>query len=382
MINILHLINGYWSRDLYALLVSELSEKEIKQTVFIPVRKKEDIGKYKVKKENINYLYAYIIKSFVYRAFFWLKIRKSVKYIMENRDVKENNLSHAHTLFSDGAISYYFFKKFNIPYVVTVRNTDLNIFYKYLFYLRPLGKKILLNAEKIIFLSEAYKHQLINRYTVEEIKTNLSKKSVVIPNGINNFWHEHVNSEIKKKNKDDLFTFVFAGEFKKNKNIHSIIQAVELLRNKGYNCVFKAIGLGFNDEENYVKYLFELKKNKDYIEFVDTVEKEELLEYYRNSDIFIMPSFKETFGLVYAEALSQGLPVIYTKNEGFDKNFEDGFVGYSVDPKSINDIAEKTELIINDFATIQEKCIEASAEFKWRKISDKISTTYFNILNL
>jgi len=44
-----------------------------------------------------------------------------------------------------------------------------------------------------------------------------------------------------------------------------------------------------------------------------------------------MPSITETFGLVYAEALSQGLPVLYTRGQGFDRQFEEGEVGYAVD---------------------------------------------------
>lgn len=35
-----------------------------------------------------------------------------------------------------------------------------------------------------------------------------------------------------------------------------------------------------------------------------------------------MPSFKETFGLVYAEALSRFIEVIYTKGQGFDGNLK------------------------------------------------------------
>ena len=378
-INLFHIINGYWSRDLYALLISKLSEKNINQTVFVPVRKKEDLEKFRIKKENIHYLYAYIIKSVIYRIIFWLKIRKSIAYIKKNADLKTFHLTHAHTLFSDGAISYYFFKKFHIPYVVTVRNTDLNIFYKYLFYLRPLGKNILLNAEKIIFLSETYKQRLLNRYTSENIKKNLSMKSIVIPNGINDFWHQYSNNTQKKKFKNDLFTFVFAGEFKKNKNIHSIIRSIEILRDKGYNCRFKAIGLGFNDDKDYVKYLFKLKADKYYIEFVNAVKKEELIYLYKNADIFIMPSFKESFGLVYVEALSQGLPVIYTENEGFDKNFENGFIGYAVNPLSVNDIVKKSELLINNFELIQKNCSQVSLKFSWKSISNIMYDIYSDI---
>ena len=52
-----------------------------------------------------------------------------------------------------------------------------------------------------------------------------------------------------------------------------------------------------------------------YSEFVsylpETNDKNKLLEHYRSCDIFIMPSKTETFGLVYVEAMSQGLPCLY-----------------------------------------------------------------------
>ena len=88
-----------------------------------------------------------------------------------------------------------------------------------------------------------------------------------------------------------------------------------------------------------------------------------------------MPSFKESFGLVYAEALSQGLPVIYTKNEGFDGNFDDAYVGCSVNPHSIEDIMKKCETVILNYNEIRKNCITASKKFKWADISNR----YFNI---
>ena len=52
-----------------------------------------------------------------------------------------------------------------------------------------------------------------------------------------------------------------------------------------------------------------------------------------------MPSYTESFGLVYAEAMSQKLPVIYSKGQGFDGQFEEGLVGYHVSPYDVKDIA-------------------------------------------
>ncbi len=380
-INILHIINGYWSRDLYSLFISEMSKKNIFQTVFVPVRNKDDLGKYEVKSKNIKYLYAFIIKSVIYRIIFWLKIKKIVDFIQKEADLKKINLIHAHTLFSDGAAAYFFFKKYNIPYIITVRNTDMNIFYKYLFYLRPLGKKILINSKKIIFLSESYKQKLLNYYKNDSNKSFFSEKSVVIPNGINDFWHNKTVTKEKNKKKEDKFTFIFAGEFKRNKNIHSSIKVVENLRNKGYNCKFKAIGLGFNDNEKYVKELLNQQNGRNYIEFINAVNKEELRNLYNKADIFIMPSYKESFGLVYAEALSQGLPVIYTENEGFDKHFEEGYCGFAVNPYSVEDITDKAEQIIINFNKIQANCVDASKKFSWEIISDNIFHIYNEVLN-
>ncbi len=69
-------------------------------------------------------------------------------------------------------------------------------------------------------------------------------------------------------------------------------------------------------------------------------EKEKLLEIYRQCDVLVVPSFRESFGLIYVEALTQGLPVVYTKGQGFDGNFEDGHIGYSIQPESPESIAE------------------------------------------
>ena len=70
-----------------------------------------------------------------------------------------------------------------------------------------------------------------------------------------------------------------------------------------------------------------------------------------------MPSKTETFGLVYAEAMSQGLPVIYTRGQGFDGQFEEGEVGYSVDCKDKKEISMKIIDIINNYDVISRNAI-------------------------
>ncbi|MFW6015829.1 MAG: glycosyltransferase, partial [bacterium] len=106
------------------------------------------------------------------------------------------------------------------------------------------------------------------------------------------------------------------------------------------------------------------------------MSKKDLMNMYRSADIFIMPSYNETFGLVYLEAMSQGLPIIYTINDGVDGYFRKGEVGYSVNPDNIDDIAKKVELIINNYDDISNKAVELSKRFSWDIISDKYIEIY------
>lgn len=93
-----------------------------------------------------------------------------------------------------------------------------------------------------------------------------------------------------------------------------------------------------------------------------------------------MWSKHEDFGLVYVEAISQGLPIIYTRGQGFDNQFEEGEVGYSVKYDSAEEIVEKIELIINDYETISNNCIERVNRFDWDKIAEKYINIYYDIL--
>lgn len=95
-----------------------------------------------------------------------------------------------------------------------------------------------------------------------------------------------------------------------------------------------------------------------------------LMKEYSVADIFVMPSFTETFGLVYAEALSQGLPIIYTKNEGFDGFFSNGEIGKAVVAGNIGDIVNGIKYIIHNYNTIQKRITTIDFEkFNWDKIS-------------
>ena len=94
-----------------------------------------------------------------------------------------------------------------------------------------------------------------------------------------------------------------------------------------------------------------------------------------------MPSWQETFGLVYAEAMSQGLPVIYSKGQGFDGQFPEGQVGFSVNSASAKSVAEGIIGVIENYSQIAPNCIPSAARFDWHDICQQYLEIYDRVQN-
>jgi len=366
-LRILH-INSYYDNDgkpgFYKNLY-DLQKDDISITVFVPTYIAYD-------SKNIDFGdYTRVVKSYnkIDRFFFLYKGKKIFDKMSENLDISLYDAVHAHSLFSNGYIAYIIKKRYGIPYVVAVRNTDINIFFDKFIYLRKFGIEILKESSNVIFLSQSYKDKLLEKFIPEFLVNDISRKSLIIPNGINEFW-------LNNKNYNKIFAdektikIIYVGSIETKKNVQSTINACKLLQERGYTIDFKIVG------KIKEKKFIELIKKHSFIQYKQFCEKEKLISFYRDSDIFVMPSKTETFGLVYAEAMSQGLPVIYTRGQGFDQQFKDGDVGYAVDCNSVKDIADKIEIIKKDIVSISQRCIEKVDKFQWKKISNEYSRVY------
>ena len=95
-----------------------------------------------------------------------------------------------------------------------------------------------------------------------------------------------------------------------------------------------------------------------------------------------MPSRKETFGLVYIEALSQGLPILYSKNDGIDGFYEDGYVGYGAIALDKEDIKRQIIKIYDDYPTLLENIrnLNFEKDFGWPSIAQKYYTIYKQVV--
>ena len=365
---VLHINCNYMGTALHQTMVEHLDRLGVENTVFAPVY---SLGSAVISpRENVV-----VCKCFHKwdRIWFYHKQRKIRRALESKIAVGKFDLLHAYTLFTDGNCAYELSKKYNVPYVVAVRNTDVNTFFKWMPHLRGRGVEILTNAKAVFFLSEAYKKQVLCKYIPTTLRREVEAKSYVIPNGIDDFWLDNSVLEKKSIGTKSGIKLIYAGRIDKNKNIPTTQKAMAILSDRGINTTLTVVGR-IDEKKEYFKIIKDKRTR-----YLAAMSKEKLIEEYRKADIFVMPSFTETFGLVYAEAMSQGLPVLYSKGQGFDNQFTEGTVGFHVssdDPKSVADGIEK---IVDLFDAIRERTAVSARKFNWVDIAKQYVAIYQKI---
>ena len=110
-------------------------------------------------------------------------------------------------------------------------------------------------------------------------------------------------------------------------------------------------------------------------------DKPALQQVYAENRVFAMPSLHETFGLVYVEALTQGLSLLYTCNEGVDGLFEEP-VGEAVTPTNEKEIVDALYKLLTEPQNYQAPVAEELKKFDWEKIATIYQQIYHVIGHL
>lgn len=370
MKEILHICNDYLGSKVHHELYSHLDKLNISQTIFVPTRsyinkkkKEESFFKY------TNVVYSLPLKKYL-RFLFRYKIHVLFKSLEEKIVLKNVRIVHATTLFSDGALALRIYNKYNIPYIVTVRSTDIDIFFKYRPDLILLAIDILKYAQKVIFVSNSLQKKFENHFYRFFFKKYINK-SIVINNGIASFWFQNLTLNSKVSPYDILYV----GSFLKRKNVLRLIQAVLNLKEIIPHIRLTLVGEGGYDEIKVRELVINNPTTLIHLGPIHSLKQ--LQNVFAASGIFAMPSYNETFGLVYIEALSQSLPVLYSVNEGIDGLFNSD-VGVAVDPYSVNSIEEGLFTIIDNYNkfSINKDLLK---NFDWRNIAHTYNNLYDSI---
>ncbi|MFD1014598.1 glycosyltransferase family 4 protein [Winogradskyella rapida] len=134
-----------------------------------------------------------------------------------------------------------------------------------------------------------------------------------------------------------------------DKNQQSVIEALSILKSKT-NIPLKLYLAGKGDNQKALSALIEQYGLQDVVVFLGNLSVSEMVAFYKQMDVVVLPSFHEAFGLVLIEAIALGTPVIVSQTFGA-LNFVDTskyqLSDFSFNPRDIKELSHKLQCYID-----------------------------------
>jgi glycosyltransferase involved in cell wall biosynthesis len=256
-------------------------------------------------------------------------------------------------------------------------------------YKRGLDKLSLLKYDALFkfWLSFIHFNRIITHssYIRDEVKQRYRVNSEVVPHGVD---LNRFNTKISGKNIRDLLNIgdttiiLYVGRLEAHKGLKWLLKAIKLIKKERNDVKIKIIIVGSGRERKSLEMLAKRLDLTDSVIFAGRVSEEELPSYYAASDIFVIPSLYEGFGLPILEAQACGSPVIGSDCTAIVETI--GLGGVVFEPK--NEVSLKNEILrlIDDkqfFNELVEKSLENVEKYNWQSVIDRIEVIFTNSLN-
>lgn len=243
-------------------------------------------------------------------------------------------------------------------------------------YVRFLFRFIARNAAAIITVSEYTKKDLMEFFPVR------AEKVFVIPEAASDMFYKI--SDPNKLEKQLCFGssgrpfILFVGSLKPHKNIPALVTAVSNLREKK-RIEHQLLIVGRKDKKN--PEILKLIESNPYVSYLGEVSDEKLATLYNLADLFVLPSFREGFGLPVVEAMACGTPVAVSDRTSLPELV--GEAGQLFDPDRI-DALEHVIYNILENKDLRQKMslagLERSKEFSWQNTAKNTLKVYQQVL--
>lgn len=146
---------------------------------------------------------------------------------------------------------------------------------------------------------------------IEDIELIYKGKVYILPNGI-----PQVNFKNEYQGDHEPVQLLYLSNLIKGKGILLLVDAMELLKQKGYRFKFRVVGPEGDVDYKTLERLVHSKSLENEVELVGPKFGAEKYKEFKAADIFLLPSDYDTFGLVLLEAMQFGVPCIATRVGG------------------------------------------------------------------
>lgn len=262
-------------------------------------------------------------------------------YLIEKFKSEEINHVHCHFISGPTSIGMFFAKLRNIPYSFTMHASNIWLF--------PIALMTKLKNSRFSVSISDYNRQ----YICETYGEQYTKKIHIIRCGIDP--QGDYSKAIKNSTKTPYLKILAVGQLAKRKGFHVLIEACYTLRQQGLQ--FECTIIGGGPEEKNLRHQVLALAVDDIVTLAGALPQEKVVRYYRDADIFVLPSVivengqRDGIPVVLMEAMAWRLPVISTTVSGIPELIEAGKTGLLVPPEdaqaltqSIVKLAQSVEL--------------------------------------
>lgn len=278
------------------------------------------------------------------------------------------DLIHVHFAVPAGAAAWFISRLTGIPYVITVQLGDVpgaspektGGWFRWIY---PFTPPIWKSAAAVVAVSEFTRQLALKHYPVE---------IAVIPNGVDIHKLEPGSSCAGEPP-----LIVFAGRFVQQKNPFQVVRVLARLRDLPWRCAMLGDGPLRADVEAEIGRL----GLRERINLPGWLRPEEVIGWFRQSDILFMPSITEGLPLVGVQALATGLAIVAGKTGGFIDLVEEGRNGALLDAHDEAGFSQTLRELLSDPHRL-EGYRRASREIAQRFDLDTVVKSYLHLFNV
>lgn len=245
-------------------------------------------------------------------------------------DVIHTHLSHADIIGSMASVGS------NAKVFTTIHSTKFrnNAFDSIIFLICAIVFRVY--KVNVISISKSVEKVVLRKFYLRQ------KRSLLLYNAL-----QFVETETELNNKEDnKINLLFVGRLEKAKSVHTLLYALNQLQKRKLTAEFKLTIVGEGSLRKQLEELSRKLKTQHIVEFVGS--QKDPAPYFSSSDIFVLPSIWEGFGIVILEAFRAKLPVVASNIEGPSELIQDNVNGLLFEKGNAVELSKKIGSLIVD----------------------------------
>lgn len=262
------------------------------------------------------------------QSFFLKRLARSLESALAEAGIRPDIIiGHKFTI--ESCLAWYLSARLGVPFVAAfMGNTDRKI-YRLKPHYRPFFRHVAQAASALVFPTPWCQDYFLSRLGVTE------KKAHLLPYISTEFFRPIASTPVSPAH----FVAICRLDVWRIKNLHRLLAAMaQLCRTEG-DWRLDIIGAGSPAAESHLRDLVAKYRLAGVVSLLGGMGREQIDALLPRYGAMVLPSYPESFGLVYLEALAQGVPIMTARDSGFDGFFPEGFPGVAVPHDSIGAIA-------------------------------------------